>query len=930
MAKAQVSITLSNQGYSNTQVVTELTQGVVTIDFAQGTGSDSPAYYTSGSALRTYAYNTINVSVPAGYRITEIIFTCTGNNNVFTGSCSTGEYTSNGAISTWSGNAESIKFTNSSNKSSAQLRIKKIDVTYTSPAPTTNYTTLSALLANIKTKAGQTVSVETPMSVIYESNAYRMLTDGTRNMLIQGFDEGDYPVGTKVSKVTGRVTNHESHYELTSVDLVEGGEGASIEAEEVTSLNDINHQDNIYDLIVLKGCSISDFDGSNGLITFNGEVVELNNAFEYQDIENRENVTLTGFIIRWNEEMNIIPIDFVADPVAYVLPDTDLSIPANETIDIPLGKKYPSVITYKSNNEDIVTVDEDGNITGVAPGKATVTLTWEADKNFTAGTADIKVTVTEALSTAVLCHSECGYEGDIEEQFVVKSKTDPSYVPDVLTLTHTDGSFVKEFRFVANSKFTITPAQDVTINKIIFRDINTGSPEITVNNGEITNEGRVYTWKGSADQPIVFSTTAMVHVYFFEVYYSVEPLDASKTPVNMTWSETTVNVTKGKEYTLPELTLDNEDARSAVRYKSENKDAATIDERTGEVTLVGDGVTLIRAYIPEDNETYAASRTSYLLTVVDETKSVINVEFLGNTSTAYDLDEKTDNMGVVYQAVFSVNGEYIAFNTSNKKGGKSSALIVKDNTRNGHIIKSVTINFGDPKNGVDIYAQDKNFASLENTYSSKENVSTAPDLGDAQKITTLKANGRVEINKAAFAIVPAASGMITISSITVQYSDDKVCMLTPEELTPEHPANLTLAADGTGVMQFNVNKNHGMTLHFKHEPKADPASIISTMEHEGFTQATITEGDGDTDLHEFQVPSAGKVTYYGYHTATGTKGVERTVTADIPTGVEGVAADAAADAVYFNLQGVKVDSENLVPGIYVRRAGDKAEKVVVK
>ncbi len=37
-----------------------------------------------------------------------------------------------------------------------------------------------------------------------------------------------------------------------------------------------------------------------------------------------------------------------------------------------------------------------------------------------------------------------------------------------------------------------------------------------------------------------------------------------------------------------------------------------------------------------------------------------------------------------------------------------------------------------------------------------------------------------------------------------------------------------------------------------------------------------------------------------------------------------------ADAEYFNLQGIRVDADNLTPGIYVRRQGNKATKIVIK
>ncbi|MDE6266550.1 MAG: hypothetical protein K2M07_04265 [Muribaculaceae bacterium] len=49
------------------------------------------------------------------------------------------------------------------------------------------------------------------------------------------------------------------------------------------------------------------------------------------------------------------------------------------------------------------------------------------------------------------------------------------------------------------------------------------------------------------------------------------------------------------------------------------------------------------------------------------------------------------------------------------------------------------------------------------------------------------------------------------------------------------------------------------------------------------------------------------------------------------SGVEGIAADNNGEAAeYFNLQGVKVDAANIVPGVYIRHSATKDEKVVVK
>ncbi len=48
-------------------------------------------------------------------------------------------------------------------------------------------------------------------------------------------------------------------------------------------------------------------------------------------------------------------------------------------------------------------------------------------------------------------------------------------------------------------------------------------------------------------------------------------------------------------------------------------------------------------------------------------------------------------------------------------------------------------------------------------------------------------------------------------------------------------------------------------------------------------------------------------------------------------GIDGIDADnAGAPVEYYNLQGLRVSAENLVPGIYVRRQGTEVIKVLVK
>lgn len=40
--------------------------------------------------------------------------------------------------------------------------------------------------------------------------------------------------------------------------------------------------------------------------------------------------------------------------------------------------------------------------------------------------------------------------------------------------------------------------------------------------------------------------------------------------------------------------------------------------------------------------------------------------------------------------------------------------------------------------------------------------------------------------------------------------------------------------------------------------------------------------------------------------------------------------DASAEKEYFTIEGIKVSSDNLTPGLYILRQGKKASKVVIR
>lgn len=116
-----ISWDASAQGYENAQAVAAIDFGggfTATLD--GGGNTNTPKYYTSGTALRMYGNNTMTIT---GSGIKKIVITMTGNADQ---TCLEAEgFTVENKVGTWTGNANEVVFTVTSGK---QARIQKIEI----------------------------------------------------------------------------------------------------------------------------------------------------------------------------------------------------------------------------------------------------------------------------------------------------------------------------------------------------------------------------------------------------------------------------------------------------------------------------------------------------------------------------------------------------------------------------------------------------------------------------------------------------------------------------------------------------------------------------------------------------------------------------------------------------------------------------------
>lgn len=124
-AAQETNIVFSKQNLTSGAAVGDVSVDPITISFAKSSGSNAPAYYSSGTSVRLYAKNTFTVSAK-DLKITNIAFTY-GSKTSATISADSGSISGN----TWTGNADSITFTIGD---SGQRHIQSMTVTCVTPS----------------------------------------------------------------------------------------------------------------------------------------------------------------------------------------------------------------------------------------------------------------------------------------------------------------------------------------------------------------------------------------------------------------------------------------------------------------------------------------------------------------------------------------------------------------------------------------------------------------------------------------------------------------------------------------------------------------------------------------------------------------------------------------------------------------------------
>lgn len=402
------------------------------------------------------------------------------------------------------------------------------------------------------------------------------------------------------------------------------------------------------------------------------------------------------------------------------------------------------------------------------------------------------------------------------------------------------------------------------------------------------------------------------------------------------------------------------DAKALVKYESSKPSVATIDDN-GNLEILGLGATDIKAYI--DDTDYQSAEAIYKLVVIDPNAVTatdrLNLEAFGFTQNTYAaLTYTSPKTGILYSAcgMKNTNASYsggISINSS-MAGSKSAYPGIAVTTNDtGWKVKTITIKwFGSINPSVQLHM----ISSSDHGYAMNEANANGEQFGFREVWTNEQpaTNGTpVPVPESLSTPVtltydPYSAEAISFFGIfasnlhSIEYIDiEWVREATPEvKILSEDATSITVGVEHADyILHYKKIHNNNWNNHWGSEAANAPARVAQDTTGEpladsedwvstGTNTITIDKTIADhqnrhykfTAFHKDDTALANELNHVNFLIdGDGTL-----------TGIEGIGAEAGADAPaeYYDLQGRRV--ANPVSGLYIRRTGSKVEKVFVK
>lgn len=641
--------------------------------------------------------------------------------------------------------------------------------------------------------------------------------------------------------------------------------------------------------------------------------------------------------------------------------DAEINTVKNENVTLNVGKDHPD-FTYSFGTEGIVSI-KDNVLTAEAQGSTTVTATW-GDDEWEAGEATFTVNVNDKH---VLDYTFTDLSFYVLEDYTFDFGTTAPTVtftcatPDVITFDEETPYFIATSK--GSTKVTASWGDDnwesgsadftVTVNQRTYEpkfpeslELSLGEyrsidiPEkpavtFTVAEGdadglEITDNVFVAKTVGNYIIKATWGSEDLTAEYAYgdaTIAVTVKAAPAAELPVVKNGDEVLSSDTWGYELAATtQFTISSTNA-AAIRVWKNDELYTNAD---GKDWAVENGAASVTIEAPALNElvkyVFAGVNTAG---EVGQDQFVMTVKLPGATTS----DELTvDNLGVtnsykdyVYTALSSTNIVYDAYAYKNDgiqiNSSKSSAIFVKENP-NGYILKSITVTAKTTANNatLTIYGRDEAYTSKEDV-----NNSTSSDQLGAFSIKSSVSTATINLEKSVkfVGLKPSANIIVTSVKFEWAYPTPKQPVADKTVTSLSEGESITWTVDeGCVIKVTELNGYYGQSAPMR------AASFTGSVPDNGYW--TLSE-DQRSATYTAVIEDEASYSIVAVNAAgEESKPFMFDVDHGAVSGIDAVEADGTEAVEYYNLQGVRVEAENLTPGLYITRKGNTLSKVVVR
>lgn len=390
--KNTIKFVSSSKGFENGAVVETITESNFNVAFDKGTGSVTPKYYTSGSAIRVYGGNTISISGPYKILQVKIVLGSGDGTNEITANC--GSF--NSSTNIWSSTAGEDNVIFTIGGSSGNRRISEIHVVY-DPDSTTTKELLSISL-------GGTYSTSFDVGDPFSSEGLVVTAhynDGTEQQVTP-------------DSVTGADTSVAGEQEIT----------VSYTENDVTKTETYNI--NVIETITLDSIELSGTYKTKFFVgdTFDRKGLTVTAHYSNGDSKVVTPTSVTGYDMRTVSSSQTVIVSYVENGVEVsdtyeievkdILPES-LSVSDVEKTEYVVGDDFnenlTATVTYNNGNEKVVTPTSIDGYDLSTSGEQTVTVEYTEK--------DITVSDTYTIQVDNLKPVSLKISGDFNKKFFV-------------------------------------------------------------------------------------------------------------------------------------------------------------------------------------------------------------------------------------------------------------------------------------------------------------------------------------------------------------------------------------------------------------------------------------------------------------------------------------------------------------------------------